>query len=148
MRDYLAKAIRDRKEGKSYPFLVVDKVGGEIAGSTRLYEIDLHNKCCSLGYTWYGKKFQGTGVNKNCKYLLFEWAFEQLEFERIQFRADAQNIKSIQAIKSLGCTVEGILRSNLLKPGGGRRDSIVLSLLRDEWYSFAKMKLERTIKAK
>src|SRR5690606_19266934 len=100
---------------------------------TRIYEINSIHKTCSIGYTWYGKKFQGTGLNKNCKYLLFKFAFEELLMERIQFRADKNNIRSINAIKSLGCKEEGILRNNMYKPDGTRRDSIILSILKNEW---------------
>ena len=65
--------------------------------------------------------------------------------QRIQFRADAANQKSINAIKSLGCTEEGILRSNLLKSDGTRRDSIILSILRSDWENFAKENLKNKL---
>jgi RimJ/RimL family protein N-acetyltransferase len=45
-------------------------------------------------------------------------------------------------MKSIGCVVEGVLRSNMYKPNGERRDSIVLSILKDEWNSILKQKLK------
>ena len=72
-------------------------------------------------------------VSKHCKFLLLEFAFEQMNFKRVEFRADNDNLRSIAAMKSIGCTVEGVLRSNAVKSDGGRRDSIVLSILREEW---------------
>lgn len=132
LRSYLESAIASRQTGNSYPFLVIDKASGEIAGSTRFYSYDPFHSTVLLGYTWYGKKFQGTGLNKHCKYLLLEYAFSVLRVERVEFRADHQNARSIAAMKSIGCTVEGILRSNC-KSLNGRRDSIVLSILRAEW---------------
>jgi RimJ/RimL family protein N-acetyltransferase len=98
-----------------------------------------------LGYTWYGKEFQGTGLNKHCKYLLLEFAFEKMQVERVEFRADANNEKSIAAMKSIGCTVEGILRKNVKKPEGGRRDSIILSILKDEWNQQVKQNLKNKL---
>jgi len=111
------------------------------AGSTRFYDIQLANKCLQLGFTWYGKNYQGTGLNKNCKYLLLEFAFEKLNIERVEFRADNSNEKSIAAMKSIGCKVEGILRSNGVRPNGERRDSIILSILKQEWKNSVKENL-------
>jgi RimJ/RimL family protein N-acetyltransferase len=129
---YLAEALAGRSAGHAYPFAVYDKRAQAWAGSTRLYDIQLLHQSTQLGYTWYGQEFQGTGLNKHCKYLLLSFAFGQLGMERVEFRADARNERSIRAMKALGCTVEGILRSNCAAPGG-RRDSIVLSILRREW---------------
>ncbi|MEY3377729.1 MAG: hypothetical protein RLZZ328_827, partial [Bacteroidota bacterium] len=56
-----------------------------------------------------------------------------LGFERVEFRADNDNKRSIAAMQKIGCTIEGILRSHLPKPNGERRDSIVLSILKKEW---------------
>lgn len=142
---YIEEAIVNRQKGISYAFSVIDKKLQKYAGCTRIYEIDTLNKTCSIGYTWYGKNFQGTGINKNCKYLLFEFAFEELLMERIQFRVDKENSRSINAIKSLGCQEEGILRSNLYKSNGERRDSMILSMLKSEWTMSAKTRLEEKL---
>lgn len=134
MRAYIKAAVAERENGKSYPFIVLDKKSGVYAGVTRFYDINAEFKTLLMGYTWYGKAFQGTGLNKNCKYLLFQCAFEQLQMERIEFRADAENSRSIAAMKSLGCKEEGLLRSHMPNGQGGRRDSIILSMLRAEWF--------------
>lgn len=130
---YVHAACEARKSGKEYPFVVWDKRTQQYAGSTRFYDIQSAQGYLQLGYTWYGKQFQGTGLNKHCKFLLLSFAFDQLAFDRVEFRADANNERSIRAMKSIGCTVEGILRSNGFRPDGSRRDSIVLSILRNEW---------------
>ena len=95
----------------------------------------------SIGYTWYGEEFQRTGLNRNSKQLLLCYAFETLEAERVEFRADLRNKKSIQAMKSIGCVEEGVLRSNC-STTSGRRDSIVLSILKSEWKKKVKAQLE------
>jgi RimJ/RimL family protein N-acetyltransferase len=41
-------------------------------------------------------------------------------------------------MQKIGCTVEGILRSHLPRPDGSRRDSIVLSITKDDWDSKVK----------
>lgn len=133
LKKYINQALEARSQQKEYPFVVFDKRTGKFAGSTRFYDIQVANQVLQLGYTWYGKKFQGTGLNKHCKYLLLEFAFEKLGMERVEFRADNNNARSIAAMKSIGCKVDGILRSNMPVPNGGRRDSIVLSILKAEW---------------
>jgi len=132
MEKYIAAALADKVSGKSYPFIVFDKRTQQYAGSTRFYDFSVTHHTTQLGYTWYGKDYWGTGLNKNCKYLMLQFAFDRLGLHRVEFRADNNNKRSIAAMKSIGCTVEGILRSNCASTNG-RRDSIVLSILKDEW---------------
>ncbi|MBX2828250.1 MAG: GNAT family N-acetyltransferase [Flavobacteriaceae bacterium] len=143
-RKYAEIALTKKEEGDSYPFIVFDKKTQRYAGSTRFYDIQPFHKTVQLGYTWYGKDFQGTGLNKHCKYLMLQFAFETLDAERVEFRADANNARSIAAMKSIGCTVEGILRSNCTAPEG-RRSSIVLSILKDEWFLDKKQELQNKL---
>jgi N-acetyltransferase len=135
---YIEKAINDRSNRSSYAFSVFDKRVNKFAGSTRYYDIQMANASLQIGFTWYGKDFQGTGINKNCKFLLLDFAFDVFNMERVEFRADANNHRSINAMKRIGCVVEGILRSHTTKPNGDRRDSIILSILKDEWYDRVK----------
>ncbi len=148
LKHYIELAVKAREEKKEYPFIVFDKKQNKYAGSTRFYDIQLTHKTLQLGYTWYGKKFQGTGLNKHCKYLLLEFAFEKIGMERVEFRADNKNERSIAAMKSIGCVVEGVLRSNSITAEGGRRDSIVLSILKDEWTNSVKKILAEKIDRK
>ncbi|NBW72638.1 MAG: N-acetyltransferase [Flavobacteriia bacterium] len=143
LKKYIELAINGRENSKEYAFIVFDKRAEKFAGSTRFYDIQIENLTLQLGYTWYGKDFQGTGLNKNCKYLLLEFAFEILKMERVEFRADYENKRSISAMKSIGCKEEGVLRSNGFKADGTRRDSIVLSILKEEWNYKIKNELKK-----
>jgi len=142
MRKFISTALANRAAGKEYAFIVFDKQGNEYTGSTRFYDIQPENGMLQLGYTWYGEKFRGTGLNKHCKFLLLQFAFGELGMQRVEFRADARNERSIAAMKSLGCKVDGILRSHMWLEDGSRRDSIVLSILKDEWESTVKENLK------
>ncbi|MBC8034469.1 MAG: GNAT family N-acetyltransferase [Chitinophagaceae bacterium] len=133
MVKYLSAAVEARAAKKEFPFIIYDKQQQQYAGCTRFYDIQLNYQALSLGYTWYGKQFQGTGLNKHCKLLLFDFAFNAMHMERIELRADYRNARSIAAMKGVGCSVEGILRSNMPTFEGPRRDSIVLSVLAEEW---------------
>ncbi len=144
MKKYIDRALTDRANEVSYPFIVFDKRNQKYAGSTRFYDYQKGHNTAQLGFTWYGKDFQGTGLNKNCKFLMLEFAFDYLQLHRVEFRADNNNARSIAAMKSLGCTVEGILRSNCASDTG-RRDSIILSILKNEWETNLKLNLKNKI---
>ena len=120
MESYINHAIRARNDRKEYAFIVFDKRQGKYAGSTRFYDIQTSADNVQLGFTWYGK---------------------DLKVRRVEFRADNDNKRSIAAMTSIGCTVEGILRSNGYKADGKRRDSIILSILSEEWYATVKSAL-------
>ncbi|QBN20118.1 GNAT family N-acetyltransferase [Flavobacterium nackdongense] len=136
---YIQHAVKSRENKTEFPFIVFDKKLEKYAGSTRFYDIQLPFKTLQLGYTWYGKDFRGTGLNKHCKFLLLQFAFETLGMERVEFRADNNNQLSIAAMKSIGCKVEGILRNHMPTfESEARRDSIILSILRNEWFGEVK----------
>lgn len=143
LRTYLANAVKNRNEKKEYAFIVFDKKANSYAGSTRFYDIQQPWCTTQLGYTWYGKNFQRTGLNRHCKLLLLSFAFEQWGMERVEFRADANNARSIAAMKAIGCVEEGIFRNHMPTTSGGRRDSIILSILKTEWIGGVKQQLER-----
>ena len=130
---YISTAIESRHLKTAYPFIVFDKLQNKYVGSTRFYDIQLAHGSTQFGYTWYSEKTWGTGLNEHCKLLLLTYAFETIGFERVEFRADNRNKRSIAAMQKIGCTVEGILRNHLPTSDGTRRDSIVLSMLKNEW---------------
>ncbi|CAN5832563.1 GNAT family protein [soil metagenome] len=146
LKYYMQLALDARDAEKEYAFIVYDKIKQAYAGSTRFYDINVPFQTLQLGYTWYGSNFQGTGLNKQCKFLLLSFAFEHVGMERVEFRADNANARSIAAMKSIGCKIDGVLRANMPKRQGGRRDSIVLSVLKEEWFGGVKAMLAGKLK--
>ena len=145
LEKYVANATKNRENEKEYPFIVFDKLSEKFVGSTRFYGIFLEMKTIEIGYTWYGKKYQGSGINKNCKYLMLEFAFEKLEMERVAFAANSKNERSLNAMKSIGCVVEGVLRNCSTDAKGERIDATRLSILKTEWNESIKEKLKKQI---
>ena len=146
LEKYIHDAIEARNQKTAYPYIVLDKLTQTYVGVTRFYDIQLAFATTQLGYTWYSKKVWGTGLNQACKFLLLEFAFEKMGFERVEFRADNNNKRSIAAMQKIGCTVEGVLRNHLPMPGGKRRDSMVLSILKEEWTNKLKTNLAAQLK--
>lgn len=147
LEKYIANAILQRELEKEYAFIIFDKKTQSYAGSTRFYAIFLENKTIEIGYTWYGKAFQGTGINKNCKFLLLEFAFEKLGMERVAFAANSKNHRSLNAMKSIGCVVEGVLRNCSTDANGNRIDATRLSILINEWNDSVKENLKNKIES-
>ena len=147
LENYIQTAIEARVQKTSYAFIVFDKLLNEYVGCTRFYDMQLAYQTTQLGYTWYSKKCWGTKLNENCKHLLIEFAFDQMGLERVEFRADNNNKRSIAAMQKIGCTIEGVLRNHLPMPNGKRRDSIVLSILKEEWNASLKQALAAQLKS-
>ncbi|MBH8570365.1 GNAT family N-acetyltransferase [Microvirga sp. STS02] len=130
---YLRQAVEAREQGLRYPFAIIDRETGELAGSTSYYNVAEADQRLSIGYTWVGRKFQRSGLNRACKHLLLCHAFGQLDCERVELETDSRNHKSRTAMARMGATEEGTLRSHRLTQGGVRRDTVIFSIIRPEW---------------
>ncbi|MBD3920084.1 GNAT family N-acetyltransferase [Paenibacillus sp. PR3] len=125
--------MKSREQGLRYPFVIVDKSTDEIVGSTSYLDISPQNRKLEIGGTWLDPKVWRTRVNTECKYLLLQYGFEQLDLIRVQFRTDARNERSNQAIQRLGAQFEGTLRQEIIMQDGYRRSSNVYSIVDNEW---------------
>ncbi|WP_442603389.1 GNAT family N-acetyltransferase [Paenibacillus sp. KN14-4R] len=138
---YVATALKERDNSISMPFVVWDKQHEEIVGSTRFHTLSPDNRSTEIGWTWYNPKVWRTRVNTECKYLLLSHCFEEWGLVRVQFKADARNNRSLTAIKRIGASYEGTLRKHLIQPNGFVRDTVMFSIIAEEWPS-VKAKLE------
>jgi N-acetyltransferase len=133
LQQYISDALLGKENGMRYPFIVYDKVAAAFAGTTSICAMSNFDKRLEIGYTWYGKAFQRTGLNRHCKWLLLQYAFDVLQFERVEFKVDERNTVSQQAVRRLGATKEGVLRSHTVMSDGFRRNTVYFSLLKQEW---------------
>ena len=130
---YLDQAFKDQKEGRALLFVVIDSATQKVIGSTRFCNADSLNKRIEIGYTWYAKSFQRTGINTECKYLLLAHAFEALNSIAVEFRTHWHNHASRAAIARLGAKQDGILRNHQKNAEGVYRDTVVFSIIDQEW---------------
>jgi N-acetyltransferase len=135
LREYVVNAIHGREMGARYSFSVFDKVRNAYAGSTSFLNIANVDDRLEIGATWYGKEFQRTGLNRHCKYLMLQFAFESLGAVRVEFRTDERNLASRRAIEGIGAKFEGIFRKHTLMYDGYRRNTVCYSILKEEWQS-------------
>lgn len=127
------KAAKNYPESRQISFIVRTLSDNKIVGSTRFYELYPEHKRASIGYTWYIPSVWGKGVNTECKLLLLHHAFQTLQLNRIEFFIDLRNERSLAAVKKLGATKEGVLRQHIILDDGYLRDTIVYSILKQEW---------------
>ena len=130
---YLCQAVEGREQGLRYPFVIIDRETGELAGSTSYYNVSAPDQRLSIGYTWVGTRFQRSGLNRACKHLLLSYALDSLSYERVELETDSRNHKSRMAMARMGATEEGLLRSHRPTQGGIRRDTVIFSVIRGDW---------------
>ncbi|MBT8395185.1 MAG: GNAT family N-acetyltransferase [Bacteroidia bacterium] len=133
LKKYVQIAVDGYYQGTVIPFIIYDKAKNQYAGSTRFGNIDQENKVLHIGWTWIGKQFHGTGLNTNMKFLMLQYAFEDLKFEKVEFRIDERNAQSRKAIEKIGAKLDGILRSDTVMLDTFRRNTCCYSILKEEW---------------
>ncbi len=130
---YIQGALKLRDEVGDVPFAIVDLASGAVAGSTRYLDVRPEHGGLEIGWTWVAPRFQRTAINTECKYLLLGYAFETLGMERVQLKTDILNEKSQRAIERIGGVREGVLRKHQRRRDGTLRDTVMYSIVREEW---------------
>ena len=131
--DYVDAALAMREERGAMPFVVRERAGGTIVGSTRYMNVEAAHRRLEIGSTWYARRAQRTGVNTECKLMLLQHAFETLRCIAVEFRTSWFNQASRRAIERLGAKRDGVLRNHMILPDGTYRDTVVYSIVDGEW---------------
>ncbi len=116
---------------------------GDAVGMSSFLDIRPADLGLEIGMTWIAPAFRGTKVNPECKLLMLRHAFETLGCERVQLKTDLRNVQSQRAIEKLGAKQEGILRRHIQMPDGHMRDTVMYSVVREEWPAVEKGLLSR-----
>lgn len=133
MQTYIAKALEQKSQGLRVPFVVFDQHTQRIVGTTSFRDFLWDVRRVEIGYTWYGESVQRSYINTSCKFLLLQYAFEILHANSVALRTDIRNFKSQKAIERLGAQRDGILRQDALRKDGSVRDTVMYSILKEEW---------------
>jgi len=133
LKAWMQAAFADRQAGTRRPFTIIDKSTNQIAGSSSVGNISYHDLRLEIGWSWLGQDFRSTGVNFNAKYVMMRYAFDELNFERVEFKTDVLNERAKQGLRKVGGKEEGVLRSHMTMWNNRRRDSIYFSVLKNEW---------------
>ena len=131
--DALAWIREARAAERQVPFAMVELASGRAVGSTRYLDVRVADRGLEIGWTWLAPSAWRTAVNTETKLLLLTQAFEGWGAERVQLKTDARNDRSMRAIERLGAVHEGVLRRHMRVRGGVLRDTVMYSILADEW---------------
>ena len=105
---------------------------GAVEGTTSFLDVVPADERLEIGWTAYSPDAWATDVNPACKYLLLDWAFGH-GFGRVQLKTDIRNERSQAAIARLGATREGVLRRYQRRADGSMRDTVMYSVIVEEW---------------
>jgi len=140
LANFVEEALMDYEKGNRVTFVIIDKLKNCPVGMSSLGNISMRDMRLEIGWSWLGTIFQGTGINRSYKELLLQFAFEELDFVRVEFKTDILNTKARKALVKIGATEEGILRSHTLMTHNRRRDTIYYSVLNKEWESYKEIR--------
>lgn len=133
LRKWMDQAYADRSASTRRPFTIIEKSSGKIAGSMSLGNISMHDLRLEIGWSWLGKCFRGTDINRHAKYCMMKYSFDELNFERVEFKTDVLNKRARKGLEKIGGKEEGILRSHMTMWNDRRRDSVYYAVLKNEW---------------
>lgn len=129
--EYIAAALATPNR---LAFAVIDAASGAVIGTTSYHDIAAEIDRVEIGYTWYAKSRQRSGVNTSCKLMLLSHAFNTLGCAVVGLRTDNLNLASQAAIERLGAHKDGVIRHHGLRRDGSVRDTVIYSILHGEWH--------------
>lgn len=135
---WMTNRLDESQRGEKMSYAVRLNETGQIIGASSYGHIDWTEKRIEIGWTWLGKNYIGTGINKHMKFLMLSHAFDKMKIERLELRTDELNMRSRKAMEKIGATHDGTLRSHRATQGNRRRNTVVYSILKSEWPSIRK----------
>lgn len=120
------KNYDDRKEFVIY---VIDT--NTPIGTIGLSSIDKINKKAEYGIIIGESDYMGKGYAKEASQSILKYAFYELQLNKVFLRVFEDNIRAIGMYKSLGFSIDGVLRQDILKEGAFR-NVIEMSFLKED----------------
>jgi N-acetyltransferase len=106
---------------------------GAVVGTSSYLDISAPDARLEIGFTAYTPATWAGVVNPETKLLLLGYAFDVLGAGRVQLKTDVRNARSQQAIARLGAQYEGVLRRYQRRADDTVRDTVIFSILAEEW---------------
>lgn len=133
MADEIGRRQRLHEQGQMLPWATRLAATGRVVGMTTLLNPSKDAPRVEIGATWLATSAQGTGANREAKLLQLRYAFDELHCIAVEFRTHWHNRQSRTAIAALGAKQDGVLRNHSVGPDGALRDTVVFSIIADEW---------------
>jgi RimJ/RimL family protein N-acetyltransferase len=108
-------------------------LAGTVVGMSSYLDVSAVDARLEIGFTAYTPAVWAGVVNPETKLLLLGNAFDTLGAGRVQLKTDVRNVRSQQAIARLGAQFEGVLRRYQRRSDDTVRDTVLFSILAEEW---------------
>ena len=141
--EFVSEKMLEFANGKLVMLVIIANQSKQIIGTSSLYDISFRHKRLEMGSSWLAKSYQGSAYNSLAKLLLIDYLLNTAGFNRIQWKTDALNEKSTQAMTKLGFYYEGKLRRHAITTSGRVRDSLVFAVTDQDWPQVAAVINER-----
>jgi RimJ/RimL family protein N-acetyltransferase len=126
-------AMLEGERRVAHPFAQVEAASGRAVGITTYRDVDERHQTLEIGGTWLGRPWWRTAINTEAKLLFLGHAFETLHANRVAIKTDIRNERSQVAIERLGAVREGVLRHQYVRRDGTLRDTVLYSVIPEEW---------------
>jgi len=126
-------AMLDSERRIAHPFAQIEAASGRAVGITTYRDVDERHRTLEIGGTWLGRPWWRTAINTEAKLLFLGHAFETLRANRVAIKTDIRNERSQAAIARLGAVREGVLRHQYVRRDGTLRDTVIYSVIPEEW---------------
>ena len=104
---FIKNSLKSFPENKSLSTVILFK--GEIVGVAGFNEMNWSNKTAYIGY-WLGEEYQGNGIMTKVARALTDYAFDELNLDKVEIRVATENRKSRGIPEKLGFVKEGSIR--------------------------------------
>jgi RimJ/RimL family protein N-acetyltransferase len=132
---YIRDAIGRQVFGGQLAYAIRLVSSGTLIGCTRYIDIQPNNRSLEIGWTLIHPSQWKTRAATESEFLLVRQAFEVMDAARVYFLTDARNTRARRLMEKHGITYEGTLRRHRQTKDGSRRDSMVFSIIEEEWPS-------------
>ena len=132
-REFIRAALAGRQSGRDFPFVLRHAASGQLVGSSRYLDIQPIHRSVEIGWTFVHPQWWGTRASGECEFLLIRHAFESLNAVRVWFKTDLRNERAQKTMENYGLVKEGVLRRHMVVRDGFIRDSVVYSIILEEW---------------
>lgn len=132
-KEFIERIIRSKED---IVVAIVLKKGDRLIGNVGLHRIDRVNRCAWLGIAIGDPEMVSKGLGTEALRLMVEYGFRTQNLHRIELQVHEFNERALAAYQKIGFVEEG-RRREAVYSGGKYHDSILLSILKDEWLKTA-----------
>jgi RimJ/RimL family protein N-acetyltransferase len=130
--EFWDKMLAEHPKGTRIAYAIVRRDHDQIIGTTSYLNLAVSDGGVEIGATFLNPNARAAITNPQAKLLMLEHAFACGAL-RVEFRVDQRNLRSQAAVTKLGAVREGVLRKHKITWTGHVRDTVMFSILDNEW---------------